>query len=289
MALPNVDAAASAKEYRQRFLDVESNSRRKLMPIQGYANQPLVPLEEAVKPLVELVADVENMAAWAKWKCEDLPTHPLTADQSASIILYSMQWTPAEKCLFAVLNNTLRDENRDRLKPWFLFLKLFLTALGHLPCSSHIVYRGIKRDLRQEYQKGKTVIWWGFSSCTRTMDVLNNEQFLGSKGPRTLFTIECASGKDVEKHSAFAFEDETLLPPARQFNVKSCLSQGDDLYLVHLEEIKPVVKLVELVAEVGLHIDLLLSLIRSICVGALDSQSCSIATQSTQVGVTQSK
>ena len=243
------DKDKNAKQHRQRFADIEANPTRKLMPIDGYANEPLVSLEEAVKPLKNIVHDIESKAAWAKWKCENPPAHNLTADQSAAVILYSMQWDPEEKCLFVVLNRTLRDENRGQLKPWFRYLKLLLTALGRLPSSTPIVYRGVKRDLKQEYQKGKTVVWWGFSSCTRTMDVLKNDLFLGAKGPRTLFTIECASGRDIEKHSAFSFEDETLLPPARQFQVVSCLPQGDDLYLVHLRETPSPVRLVELVPD----------------------------------------
>ena len=245
----NKDKDKDAKQHRQRFTDIEANPARKLMPIDGYANEPLVSLEEAVKPLKGIVHDIESKAAWAKWKCENPPAHNLTVDQSAAVILYSMQWDPEEKCLFVVLNRTLRDENRGQLKPWFRYLKLLLTALGRLPSSTPIVYRGVKRDLKQEYQKGKTVVWWGFSSCTRTMDVLKNDLFLGAKGPRTLFTIECASGRDIEKHSAFSFEDETLLPPARQFQVVSCLPQGDDLYLVHLRETPSPVRLVELVPD----------------------------------------
>ena len=251
MASKYVDTDNETMQHRQRFLDIEANPTRKLMPIKGYAKEPLVSLEEAIKPLVDLVYDIEDNAAWAKWKCEDSPADNLTCDESSAIILYSMQWEPADKCLFAVLNSALRDENRNRLKPWFRYLKLLLTALGRLPSTPQVVYRGVKRDLRQDYQKGKAVIWWGFSSCTRTLDVLQTDQFLGASGARTLFTIECTSGKNIEKHSAFTSEDETLLPAARQFQVVSCLPQGPDLYLVHLKETKSPIQLIELVPEVS--------------------------------------
>ena len=51
------------------------------------------------------------------------------------------------------------------------------------------------------------------------MDILENEQFFGSTGARTFFTIECTSGKDIKKHSVFQHEDEVLLPAARVFQV----------------------------------------------------------------------
>jgi hypothetical protein len=239
------------KQHRQRYLDVEADPSRKLMPIQGYADMPLVSLEEAVEPLVSIVHDVKRMAQCAKWQSEDPPADNLTLDQSASIRLYSMDWAPQEKCLYVVLNATLRDENRQKLKPWFLFIKLLLTGLACLQSIPRIVFRGIKGDLRKDYKTGKTIIWWGFSSCTRTMNVLSNPQFLGSTGARTLFTIECQSGRDIQQHSDFQEEDEILLPAARQFEVMSCLEQGSDLVLVHLKETKGPFPLIDLVPEVS--------------------------------------
>ena len=41
-------------------------------------------------------------------------------------MLYSMEWQPKEHSLNLILNRTLRDENREKLKPWFLYLKLIL-------------------------------------------------------------------------------------------------------------------------------------------------------------------
>ena len=238
-------------EHMMRILDIEEDPSRKLMPIEGYEDKPLVSLEEAVEPLVSIVHNVKNKAVWAKWKCEDPPADKLTPDQSASIILYSMHWEPQDKCLYFVLNATLRDENRDKLKPWFSYLKLLLTALSRLPSYNRQIYRGIRRDLRKDYQKGKMVIWWSFSSCTETIEVLKKEQFMGSTGARTLFIIESSSGKDIREHSAFRQEDEVLLPAARQFEVVSCLPQGDGLTIIQLREIVPPVPLIELAPPVS--------------------------------------
>jgi hypothetical protein len=162
-----------------------------------------------------------------------------------------MDWTPREKCLYVVLNATLRDKNRENLKPWFLFIKLLLTGLACLQSIPHTVFRGIKGDLRKNYQIGKTIIWWGFSSCTGTMEVLSDPSFLGSTGARTLFSIECQSGRDIQQHSDFQEEDEILLPAARQFEVVSCLEQGPDLLLVHLKETKAPFALIDLIPEVS--------------------------------------
>jgi hypothetical protein len=181
----------------------------------------------------------------AKKKCRKPPANSLSIDESASIILYSMKWEPQEQCLYHVLNQTLRSEQRKKLKPWFLYLKLILTALSRLPSSRQVVFRGIKCDMRKDYPEGETIYWWGFSSCTTTMEILQNEQFLGSSGARTMFMIECFSGKNIRQHSDFQNEDEILLLPGRQFKVISCLQQGKDLYLIDLKETKPGYPLLE--------------------------------------------
>jgi hypothetical protein len=237
-------------QHSQRVSDFVAEPRRMLMPIQGYEKKPLVTLEEAVEPLVSLVPEIKRMTYVAKMKCDNPPADNLSIDESASIMLYSMEWEPREECLFFVLNATLRSEDRKELIPWFLYLKLVLTAFARLPSSHRFVYRGIKRDMRNDYPKGSTIIWWGFSSCTSTMDVLNNKKMLGSTGTRTLFTIECTTGKDIRKHSSFQNEDEILLLPGRQFKVVSCLNQSGGLYMIQLQEIEPPYPLLELVSKV---------------------------------------
>ena len=69
--------------------------------------------------------------------------------------------------------------------------------------------------------------------------------FFGKTGTRTLFQIECSTGKDVKKHSFIQKEDEILLLPARQFKVTSCLDSGNDLHIIQLKEIEPKYPLLE--------------------------------------------
>ena len=65
---------------------------------------------------------------------------------------------------------------------------------------------------------------------------MEHESFLGKTGERTLFTIECVSGKNIEKHSAFEKENEVLLPPGIQFKVIDCLNLNNGLYIIQLRE-----------------------------------------------------
>jgi hypothetical protein len=71
------------------------------------------------------------------------------------------------------------------------------------------------------------------------MDVLRSELFLGKTGKRTMFIIECDSGKKIKNYSYLRSEDEVLILPATQFEVTGCLQPASDLYMIHLKEVQP--------------------------------------------------
>ncbi|CAF1061298.1 unnamed protein product [Adineta steineri] len=220
----------------QSSSDVVNESDKLSMLFENCKEKALVTLEEAIKPIASCIPGVKEMANEAKTMSSALSMCNLSVDQVSSIILYTMEWKVHEESVYYVLNQKLRKKNLQELEPWLLYLRLILTALAHIPSSNKTIYRGVTRDLRKEYHKGKTVSWWQFSSCTASLDVLQNELFLGKTGPRTLFNIECYSGKDIRSYSKYQAEDEILLPAARQFEVVSCLDQGKDLCIIQLKE-----------------------------------------------------
>jgi hypothetical protein len=147
-----------------------------LAPIIGYEKKPLVSLKQAIQPLLLLVPNVENMVWTVEQNCQNPHAH-LSSDESALIRLYTLKWFPRQSSFYFILNEALRSQNRNELLPWFLYLRLFIFALSKLPLASHpIIYRGIKMELTEEFPKGKTFIWWAFSSSTSSIEVL--ERFL---------------------------------------------------------------------------------------------------------------
>jgi len=224
-------------QHAFRFLDVDEEPQTMLPPIQDYENTPLVSLNQAIVPLGNTVPDVIHMVRIVKTHCGE-PEDGLTRDESNSIRLYSLEWQPKESSLFYILNKALRSENRQLLRPWFLFLRLILTALSHLPSTSLTIYRGINMDLTARYRMGATVIWWGFSSCMKKDSQLEKKIFLNKTGKRTLFVINCYSSKDIHRHSLYEGESEVLLPPACQFNVVKSVDKGKGLQIIELQEIQ---------------------------------------------------
>ncbi|CAF4397125.1 unnamed protein product [Rotaria socialis] len=236
-------SGAEIKAQRNRVLDVGQEPLKMLLPICGYEDSPLVSLEKAVKPLLAILPDLKYDAHTAKQESAEKPADGLTRDESAAIILYSMEGKSREKSLYYTLNSILRSENRSKLEPWFLYLKLFMSGLTRLPSARQFVYRGVKMDLSKRYKKGDVFIWWAFSSCSASLEALENEDFLGRTGKRTLFTIDCDNGKDISQHVYYQLEKEILLPAASQFEVVASLEPADDFHIIQLKEIQSQVDL----------------------------------------------
>ena len=223
-----------------RFSDIGGEPLRRLPPIRGFENETLVSLEEATRPLIGLVQEIENMVYNIR-QSKIQAKNGLTIDESSSIALYSMEWSPREQSFYNYLNKTLRDPKRESLlPPWLKFLRIFFTGLSKLPSTGHrTIYRGVKLDLRSKYKLGERVVWWGFSSCTQDVAVLENEQFFGKSGTRTLFAIESDTGKNIRQHSFYQHEDEIVLLPGREFEVVSSTDMGNQLTMIELKEVEP--------------------------------------------------
>ncbi|CAF4288718.1 unnamed protein product, partial [Adineta steineri] len=110
-------------------------------PIHGYEELVLMPLEQAVEKIAPFIDNITKYVQDAKRNCNH-NLNILTWDESAAIYLYTM---PSP--FFSSLNKRLRAEDRHALKPWFAFLKLFLTALEKLPSTKVSVWRAVSCDV----------------------------------------------------------------------------------------------------------------------------------------------
>jgi len=211
-----------------------------LTPLLGIDTQPLVGLAEATRPLRTIIKDIDSYSLAAQDFADDLllegkDPYGLNSDEIAAINLYTQGWIPPENSLYAILNVRLRDRDREQVKPFFLYLRLFLSALEKLPKLTIPLYRGVKKDLSKDYKQGRKIYWWGFSSCTTSMAVLQSELFLGKTGARTMFCISKSSGVDIQRYSMYKAESEVLVPPGRRLQVAAILDQ-DSFQIVQLEE-----------------------------------------------------
>jgi len=213
----------------------------------GSLSDALIPLIEAIEcgQILNLSADDLRMAIAhchnngvdVKQFQEAGNPSKLTVAGIAAINLYTGEFVPPQ--FYSVLNTALRDADREKCKPFVPYIWLLMHALRDCPLySKKVVFRGVKADLSAQYPKDREVTWFQFSSCTCDLSVEQSEQFCGTSGVRTLFTIELTTGRArlITQYSLVPSEAEVLLPPNCRFKVKGVFNAGNGLIQIQLEE-----------------------------------------------------
>jgi hypothetical protein len=206
---------------------------KQLTPISGCWAFSLVSLEKSLESVAPQIPELKRSIKDAKKHCHYPSEHDLTRDESVAISLYTME--AGEHSFNLVVNEVLQNENRRLVTPWFLFLKLFNTALKKLPTVKGYIWRGISGDSRDLYKMGDTIIWWHFSSCSSELNVVQN--FLKSEQKSTLFMIETLNGISLEGYTQYPNESEILLPMGTKLRVKGKGIKHGELNVIHLVEI----------------------------------------------------
>jgi hypothetical protein len=217
-----------------RFGDIDVSFKR-LPPVYGYHSEKLFSLEKSLELIESQIDQLPRYIKIAKRYCHFPSEHGLTKDQSAAVYIYTMEWGGTS--LYRVLNKALRAENRQGLKIWFPYLKLFDTALDLLPTARRgAVWRGVSRDIGKEFAENQLVTWWSFNSCSSSVHVIKN--FLGDENNATLFLIEAVNGKNVSGYTQYENENEVILRMGSQFHVNGTpLAQLNGSHIVHLIEV----------------------------------------------------
>ncbi|CAF4884264.1 unnamed protein product [Rotaria socialis] len=203
-------------------------------PLSACEQLPLMSLEEALKPVDNLIEELNKYVYIAKSHSKNIKDG-LSQDESASIRIYTMDW--GDTSIYRILNIALRSEDRSQVKAWLPYLKLFTTALHKLPSFQGVVWRIVQMDLSKDFIQGQHRTWWSASSTIQDASVL--EHYTNPSGKRSLFSIECQHGKDICRHSEYPSEKEILLMPGFHFLVKSVLKAGDGMYIIGIKEIDP--------------------------------------------------
>ena len=229
-----------AKKDKATEKSITNNSVANSHPIVGYADEPILPLFKACAPLNEIIHNLSFYVQMALNATPEEPPNGLTIDESAAIRLYTIEWENPHRSLYSMLNLTLMKDDRELLRPYFKYLKLFLTALAKLPSVPPLtIWRGVTKNLSAQFPLGIPVTWWAFSSCTTALPVLENNMYLGINGDRTLFSVEAINCRTIRAHSHFVTEDEILLLPGTHMIVQSQFSPAANLHVIHLKQIIP--------------------------------------------------
>ncbi|CAF1190529.1 unnamed protein product [Didymodactylos carnosus] len=206
----------------------------KLTPIAGYWAYQLVSIDEALRSFMSEINELKRSVKEAKKYCTYPSEHKLTRDESAALFLYTME--AGEHSFYRILNQILRNEDRNQVKPWFSYLKLFDTALHKLPKVKGNVWRAVPGNVTSSYKTDRILNWWSISSCSTSVDVV--KAFLKPDQEATLFMIEAADGRNLAGYTMYPNEKEVILGVGTQLRVKNIGFKHGNLHVVHLEEIK---------------------------------------------------
>ncbi|WP_433417904.1 ADP-ribosyltransferase domain-containing protein [Microtetraspora malaysiensis] len=220
------------KLYLERLAGVKDEGLV-LPAITGVFDTPVMDFRAAIAPVAKLLSGLD-------WHVEEShrfgakqaigATTDLSADEVAALYLYT-----CESAFYRQINATLRDPDRGRIVPYLAYLRLLFSAVSRLPARQEPLWRGVSLDLRAQYPLGRTVTWWGVSSCTSKLGVA--QAFLGSRGKRTLFEVLPVRAVGIRSFSAFTGEEEFILAPGTQLKVTDVKAERGGLFRVTLTEL----------------------------------------------------
>lgn len=218
--------------YLERLTSVKDEGLV-LPAITGVFDTPLMDFQDAVAPVAEtlsgLAGHIGRSRDFGKRRADET-SGGLSADAIAALYLYT-----CESAFYREINAVLRSPDRTRVTPYLPYLRLLFSAVSGLPAHTRPLWRGVSLDLRAQYPVGRTVTWWGVSSCTSELTVARS--FLGSRGKRTLFEVTSAQAVGIRSFSAFTGEEEYILTPGTQLKVTDVKSDRGGLCTVRLTEV----------------------------------------------------
>ncbi|MEU8526914.1 macro domain-containing protein [Streptomyces sp. NPDC048629] len=225
----------STMELHQLYLERLTSVRDEgqiLPAITGVFDTPLMGFAEALAPVAEVLSGLgrhlDRSREFGKLRADEA-AGGLSADAIASLYLYT-----CESRFYREINAVLRSPDRSKVVPYLPYLRLLFSAVSKLPARTQPLWRGVSLDLRAQYPLGRTVTWWGVSSCTSELGVAR--AFLGSRGKRTLFEVTPARAVGIRRFSAFTGEEEYILAPGTQLKVTDVKTERGGLCTVKLTE-----------------------------------------------------
>lgn len=213
-----------------RYCDFD-HSNGKVAPVHGYTDQSLSSLEKALDPVLNKIQRLNHQINVAKRHCCSASEYGLTQNESAAIYIHTME--SGEQSISCILNKALRSSDPNNVKPWFKYMKLFSTGLLKLPLYSGNVWRGDSGHVSRHYKKGQKFIWWAITSCSTSLDVIND--LMGDKA--TIFLIEVINGRNVTGYTCQRQEDEVILLPGTSLCVVNIYNTRSGMHIIQLKEI----------------------------------------------------
>ncbi|CAF1411932.1 unnamed protein product [Rotaria sordida] len=203
-----------SSEYRSipQYTPIGIKTNDPLILIDGYLDEPILSLEEALEPFYGEINHLSYYIKEAKTQCHYPSEHNLTLDESAAIYIYTMQWN--DSCLYDHLQTALNSNDRSTIEPWFAYLKLFKNALDKLPTVKAEVWQGesFDEELKEQLNSKSLPFYTSLSSCSPSINEIKKygQQTMGKK--IILVGYQSVNGKLVTDYTANDLDEAIVWP-----------------------------------------------------------------------------
>ncbi|CAF3102666.1 unnamed protein product [Rotaria sp. Silwood2] len=212
---------------------ISTNNPSKL--IDGYLNEPLVSLEEALQPFHGQIDQLAYYIKEAKTKCHYPSEHNLTRDESAAIYIYTMKWD--NKCLYDHLQEAWSFEDKSQMKPWSKYLRLFKSACDKLPDTKKEIWQGTPFDeaLIEKLSTKSPSLYSSMGRCL--LSSRETEDYLRKNGNAKIILIgyESVNGKSIAGYSANPRNEVMLFPGVKLGLASYNVIDDNDSLTLHLK------------------------------------------------------
>lgn len=182
--------------------------------IEGYQNEPLLPLEATLDIFQHSIKNLSNQITEAKRNCLQTSKHGLSHDESAAIYLYSMGKADDTNSVYCHLQNAWNSNDPYEMKPWLKYVRLLYNGVDKLPNVKGEVWQGIPHsengfyDLRSKQKTSFTLM----GSASTSIDEVDNYLKQKRIDQRILIGYDRVNGKNVSGYTTPNFPSVLLYP-----------------------------------------------------------------------------
>ncbi len=201
--------------------------------IRGYENEPLVSLEEALKPFDGKIDQLSHYIKEAKKKCHFPSEHNLTHDESAAIYIYTMIW--GKGCLYNHLEAAWKSKDPYKLTQWFKYFKLFRNALNKLPNAKKEIWQGKAFDekLKEQLNPHSPELYSSMSVCLQLETDVKDHLKRNGVEEIILVGYKSVNGKVVTGYTAGDWKG-VIMWPGMKVGVTKVERAPDGTLFIHL-------------------------------------------------------
>ena len=168
-------------------------------------------------------------------------------DLARPLYLYTFE-SGDEQHLYKLLNHDLRElgEATGELRQymisrWEKYMRCMLHSLRQLPLFRGRLYRGVAvhpDEVLDKYIVGSRIRWRSFTSASKSFEAVYGMTMRSAVMKNgncfcVFFIIDVLTGSSIRDYSAYQHEDEVLLPPGLEYQVRATDLEQKAVVLIH--------------------------------------------------------